>query len=394
MDNNKVRTVSEYLKRIEESLKVLDEKKVALKNLEEEINEIRTNEKVEIDELGQKFFDRDKLKKEIELLKEPSFEYNALSKIYNEKFDRLNELRAKVSPNTNDKLYGNNAFAKLYKTSTEEQKIEAKLLKSHYAKEIEFIENSMNDIIEPPEQLEQKTKNAIEGKEQQKEPETKQEEPKEFDSLAIGDAKTLIEIEKKIKEGKITDEEKEEFKKFIEECLKKTGIKTPEELFVKANEMVKVKEQESDDNVYPDLSKDSEKAANFLNKQEPSELNNEEKEYVVGKLGLENNKEITLDDLNNAKAALIQDLSKDNGKSKVSKIAGASKGLAEKAKAKLQGKGKGKIVAAVVLAGVAITALATGGASLFAGGISSLSALGTGAIGLKAYQDFQKGKKL
>lgn len=213
-------------------------------------------------------------------------------------------------------------------------------------------------------------------------------------SLEIGEAKTLIEIEERLKSGNVTEEEKAEFKKFIEDCLNKTGIKTPEELFAKAKEMVNEPEKAKPTNNYLDLSQDSVKSAAFLEKTEPSELDNDEKEYVRAKVGLEKDKEITKEDMINAQTALTQDMSKKKGKSKVAKFGEATKDLAEKAKAKFKGKGSGKVIAAVVLAGVAITAIATGGATLLAGGISSLSALGTGAIGLKAYQDFQKGKKL
>ena len=125
-----------------------------------------------------------------------------------------------------------------------------------------------------------------------------------------------------------------------------------------------------------------------MNKSDVNELNDQEKVFIRNKLGLDENAEITNENLSTAQAGLIADNKKDEGRKPVKKIGEANKNLKTKIKEKFSGKTKGiaKIVGAVVLVGAAIVA---GGIA-----IPELAALAAGGLGVSAYQNFNKGKKL
>lgn len=451
MDNNTIKIVSDYLKKIEENLKVLDEKKETLKALENEITKARASENVGIEELGQKIVDFQKLEKEIEGLKELSFEYNAWLKIYNEEFARLNVFRAKADQNINDVLYGNSAPANLYKTSTKEEKIEFEMSKSYYESQIESIRNSMNVLIEPLERLEQKTKNAIKGKndnyreltiEEAKkllsltnkmEPLTNDEQKFIFNlisetgaqnqdelvnnakslagiseksanfignnsdnyrELTLEEAKELVGYEDKLAEyknklsnDKLTDEEKEiiktekkEFEILIKPRLDvlrdETGIENFQDLFDEARAIA--------------IENFQEQKVQFVSSKTVDELCKSEENYVKSKLGLGEDSQINDNDLSSVQSGLTtaplkkEDSGDDKKRSIVKRIGEGFSSLKERVD--LSAANAVKAIGTIALVGVAVVA---GGIA-----IPELAALAAGGLGVKAMQDFNKGKKL
>lgn len=380
MNNNSIKIVSDYLKKIEENLKVLDEKQKTLRELEEEIKTARLNENVGNEELGQKIDDSQKLKKEIKGLEKLSLEYNVLSKFCNEKFKKLDELRAKVDKNINDVLYSE-APTKFYKTSTEEEKIEFEMLKPRYESEIEFIKNSMNDLIESLEKLEQKTKNAIKGKDDNyrdltlEEAENQNEKKDEnFRELTYKEARSIVNYGNRFNNGELSEEEIIKYKPRLDNLMKETGAQDMNELYEKAREVVNKNKS--------NINNSTEKQAEFINKKDVSELNEEEKNHIRETLGLDDDEEITNDDLSKVQAEDIANSKEKRKPAKKISIAG------EKLKEKIEKNGPKilKTVGAVVLVGVAIAT----GFTLVPG----LAAAGAGALGVAAYQEFNKGKKL
>ena len=412
MDNNTIKIASDYLKRIEKNLNVLEEKKKTLKTLEDAIKEARASENVGIEELGQKIDDFQKLAKEIEGLKKLSFEYNALSKMYNGKFERLTELRAKVDKNINDVLYGNGASANLYKTSTEEEKIEFEMLKPHYESEIEFIKNSMNDLIEPLEKLEQETKNAIKGKDDNYRDLTLEEaknqdelvnnakslegisektddsikDNENFRELTYEEAKSIINYGEGVNNGELSEEEIIKNKPRLDDLMKETGAQDMNELYEKAREVVN--KNKSNINGSP------ENKTEFVEEiTDVGDLTEEQAIALRNELGLEEGTQLTNNHLAQlqaqmaAEAPLKEEPEKKTLKErfKVSKIGQALENL-DNAIAKNTGKA---IMAAIAIGAVALT----GGLALSAAGLTVGGATMLGVAGA-TYQEYNKGKKL
>lgn len=200
-----------------------------------------------------------------------------------------------------------------------------------------------------------------------------------YRDLTLEEAQKLVEYDEKLVNHTITEEEKMELKPIIDDLMRKTGIGDIPSLFDRAYEIV-------DGNVK--IEDSTEKQAKFLNKSDVNELNDQEKVFIRNKLGLDENAEITNENLSTAQAGLIADNKKDEGRKPVKKIGEANKNLKTKIKEKFSGKTKGiaKIVGAVVLVGAAIVA---GGIA-----IPELAALAAGGLGVSAYQNFNKGKKL
>ena len=200
-----------------------------------------------------------------------------------------------------------------------------------------------------------------------------------YRDLTLEEAQKLVEYDEKLVNHTITEEEKMELKPIIDDLMRKTGIGDIQSLFDRAYEIV-------DGNVK--IEDSTEKQAKFLNKSDVNELNDQEKVFIRNKLGLDENAEITNENLSTAQAGLIADNKKDEGRKPVKKIGEANKNLKTKIKEKFSGKTKGiaKIVGAVVLVGAAIVA---GGIA-----IPELAALAAGGLGVSAYQNFNKGKKL
>lgn len=392
MNNNEslngVKEVNSYLKRIGDSLKVLDDKKIELKKLEDEI-EIGMENKISIDDMAKKFTLRESLKSDIESLRIPSIEYNSLLKLYEEKLERIKELRTKISPSTADKLYGNSSnLHHLYKISTEEEKIDFEIMRTHYMNEIKFLEKSMEDLVKPLENLETKLNEKGEMKLDTESKEEKVETPEKTEELSIGDAKTLLEIENKLRNKTATDEDKVKFKDFIEQCKNKTGIKSTEELFTKAKEMVNPKEDEVD------FLKDDSKAGEFLAKTDLSQLNEDDKAYIRKSQNLDDTQEITLDDLNNAKVNLTTEIKEKNneGKKKITKFGQTKKTNLINGVKKLRADGVGKIFKNLI----AVAAVIAAGALVGPAVISAVPGIVTGGtmgvVGEAAYL-YNKGRK-
>ena len=200
-----------------------------------------------------------------------------------------------------------------------------------------------------------------------------------YRDLTLEEAQKLVEYDEKLVNHTITEEEKMELKPIIDDLMRKTGIGDIPSLFDRAYEIV-------DGNVK--IEDSTEKQAKFLKKSDVNELNDQEKVFIRNKLGLDENAEITNENLSTAQAGLIADNKKDEGRKPVKKIGEANKNLKTKIKEKFSGKTKGiaKIVGAVVLVGAAIVA---GGIA-----IPELAALAAGGLGVSAYQNFNKGKKL
>ena len=200
-----------------------------------------------------------------------------------------------------------------------------------------------------------------------------------YRDLTLEEAQKLVEYDEKLVNHTITEEEKMELKPIIDDLMRKTGIGDIQSLFDRAYEIV-------DGNVK--IEDSTEKQAKFLKKSDVNELNDQEKVFIRNKLGLDENAEITNENLSTAQAGLIADNKKDEGRKPVKKIGEANKNLKTKIKEKFSGKTKGiaKIVGAVVLVGAAIVA---GGIA-----IPELAALAAGGLGVSAYQNFNKGKKL
>lgn len=200
-----------------------------------------------------------------------------------------------------------------------------------------------------------------------------------YRDLTLEEAQKLVEYDEKLVNHTITEEGKMELKPIIDDLMRKTGIGDIPSLFDRAYEIV-------DGNVK--IEDSTEKQAKFLNKSDVNELNDQEKVFIRNKLGLDENAEITNENLSTAQAGLIADNKKDEGRKPVKKIGEANKNLKTKIKEKFSGKTKGiaKIVGAVVLVGAAIVA---GGIA-----IPELAALAAGGLGVSAYQNFNKGKKL
>lgn len=200
-----------------------------------------------------------------------------------------------------------------------------------------------------------------------------------YRDLTLEEAQKLVEYDEKLVNHTITEEGKMELKPIIDDLMRKTGIGDIPSLFDRAYEIV-------DGNVK--IEDSTEKQAKFLNKSDVNELNDQEKVFIRNKLGLDENAEITNENLSTAQAGLIADNKKDEGRKPVKKIGEANKNLKTKIKEKFSGKTKGiaKIVGAVVLVGAAIVA---GGIA-----IPELAALVAGGLGVSAYQNFNKGKKL
>lgn len=201
-----------------------------------------------------------------------------------------------------------------------------------------------------------------------------------YRDLTLEEAKKLVEYENKLIDGTITEEEKIALKPIIDDLMEKTGIDNIQSLFDRAQEIV-------DSNVK--IEDSTEKQADFLSKSDVNELNNQEKSFVRNKLGLDENAEITKEDLSDAQAGLVANNKKDEGRKPVKKISETTEKLKTKIKEKFSGKAKGiaKAVGAVVLVG---TVIATGAFGLF----PSLATLAAGGLGVKAVQEFNKGKKL
>ena len=200
-----------------------------------------------------------------------------------------------------------------------------------------------------------------------------------YRDLTLEEAQKLVEYDEKLVNHTITEEEKMELNPIIDDLMRKTGIGDIPSLFDRAYEIV-------DGNVK--IEDSTEKQAKFLKKSDVNELNDQEKVFIRNKLGLDENAEITNENLSTAQAGLIADNKKDEGRKPVKKIGEANKNLKTKIKEKFSGKTKGiaKIVGAVVLVGAAIVA---GGIA-----IPELAALAAGGLGVSAYQNFNKGKKL
>ena len=200
-----------------------------------------------------------------------------------------------------------------------------------------------------------------------------------YRDLTIEEAQKLVEYENKLKDRTITEEEKLTLKPIIDDLMTKTGIADVQNLFDKANEIV-------DNNV---------KEGNFIgnpldfvkNIEDVSQLNEEQAATIRNELGLDEGTSLNNEYLNEMKARLIaeQPLKKEPEKrSIVKKIGEGFSGLKERVD--MSAANAVKAIGTIALVGVAVVA---GGIA-----IPELAALAAGGLGVKAVQDFNKGKKL
>ena len=195
-----------------------------------------------------------------------------------------------------------------------------------------------------------------------------------FRELTYKEARSIVNYGNSLNNGELSEEEIIKHKPALDNLMKETGAQDMNELYEKAREVVNKNKS--------NINGSTEKQLEFINKKDVSELNEEEKNHIRETLGLDDNEEITDDDLSKVQAEDIANSQEE--RKPVKKISTAS----EKLKEKIQKNGPKilKTVGAVVLVGVAIAT----GFTLVPG----LAAAGAGALGVAAYQEFNKGKKL
>ena len=195
-----------------------------------------------------------------------------------------------------------------------------------------------------------------------------------YRELTLKEAKAIIAYGNSVNNGELSEEEQIKRKPILDKLMRETGAQDMNELYEKAREVVNKNKS--------NINSSTEKQVEFINKKDVSELNEEEKDSIRETLGLDDNEEITNDDLSEVQSKVIAN--NQEGRKTVKKISPASNTLKEK----IQKNGPKilKTVGAVVLVGVAIAT----GFTLVPG----LAAAGAGALGVAAYQEFNKGKKL
>ncbi|MGN0992484.1 MAG: hypothetical protein ACI4PE_00885 [Bacilli bacterium] len=195
-----------------------------------------------------------------------------------------------------------------------------------------------------------------------------------FRELTYKEARSIVNYGNRLNNGELSEEEIIKYKPRLDSLMKETGAQDMNELYEKAREVVNKNKS--------NINSSTEKQVEFINKKDVSELNEEEKNHIRETLGLDDDEEITNDDLSKVQS---EDLANNQEKRKpVKKISPAGNKLKEK----IQKNGSKilKTVGTVVLLGVAIAT----GFTLVPG----LAAAGAGALGVAAYQEFNKGKKL
>ena len=192
-----------------------------------------------------------------------------------------------------------------------------------------------------------------------------------FRELTYKEARSIVNYGNSLNNGELSEEEIIKYKPRLDDLMKETGAQDMNELYEKAREVVNKNKSNINGSI--------EKQAEFINKKDVSELNEEEKNHIRETLGLDDDEEITNDDLSKVQAEDVANSKEKRKPAKKISIAG------EKLKEKIEKNGPKilKTVGAVVLVGVAI-----------ATGFALAPGLAAGALGFSAYQEFNKGKKL
>ena len=192
-----------------------------------------------------------------------------------------------------------------------------------------------------------------------------------FRELTYKEARSIVNYGNRFNNGELSEEEIIKYKPRLDNLMKETGAQDMNELYEKAREVVNKNKSNINGSI--------EKQAEFINKKDVSELNEEEKNHIRETLGLDDDEEITNDDLSKVQAEDVANSKEKRKPAKKISIAG------EKLKEKIEKNGPKilKTVGAVVLVGVAI-----------ATGFALAPGLAAGALGFSAYQEFNKGKKL
>ena len=193
-----------------------------------------------------------------------------------------------------------------------------------------------------------------------------------FRELTYKEARSIVNYGNSLNNGELSEEEIIKYKPRLDNLMKETGAQDMNELYEKAREVVNKNKS--------NINSSTEKQLEFINKKDVSELNEEEKNHIRETLGLDDNEEITKDDLSKVQAATVDNSNKAEGKKGATKIADNEE---LKGKIKENAKTAAKIAGSLAILGVAI-----------ATGFTLVPGLAAGALGFSAYQEFNKGKKL
>ncbi|MGM9878589.1 MAG: hypothetical protein ACI31R_00965 [Bacilli bacterium] len=195
-----------------------------------------------------------------------------------------------------------------------------------------------------------------------------------YRELTLKEARSVIGYVEQLDNGKLSEEEVLESKPTLDKLIKETGAKDIDELYDKACKVVE-KNKSSIEN-------STEKESKFYYMKDVGELTEEDKKYVRNELGLDENAEIEKKHLDKIRARLFVKEKKDEGRKPVKRIGTAG------AKLKKIIDSHPKIASAVAAVG-AVVALGVA----IATGVAIVPGLAAGALGLKAAQEFNKGRK-